>query len=189
MISITIEGQKYSWSCNNTRRTAQTFLPSFCSGDLPQQGAWMNCLSEDPLALFWLHSELPRLARSSHPFIRSLKLSENESSRWKRRMGSFAANSAGSDRKKWGKSLHTSQHKLASASEKPTVIFRGMREEIWIELTVPMCSSWRWSSITKTGCFYCSRFFSKANSVLGQARYLAKIWRSAAEDHLVYRGS
>lgn len=85
MASITIKGWKYSWSCNNTRRTAQTFLPSFCSGDLPQQGAWdvhsswMNCLSEDPLALFWLHSELPRLARSRHPFIRSLKLSENES--------------------------------------------------------------------------------------------------------------
>lgn len=185
------------------------------------------------------------------------------------------------------KSLHTPQHKLASASEKPTVIFRGMREEnlgrnkvnsngtlqsvvkilarmlcrsprtcmqekmnqtkvcviiykgnisvfraqifirwnllcsgilhfsdcknlvfqggntklqgdgclainpneIWIELSVPTCFSWRWSSITKTGWFYCSRFFSNAHNVLGQASYLPEIWRSAAEDHLVCRSS
>lgn len=52
---------------------------------------------------FWLHSERTRLARSRHPLIRSLKLSENESPLWKRRTGGFAANSAGSDSRKWGK--------------------------------------------------------------------------------------
>lgn len=62
------------------------------------------CLSEEPLSLsFGCTVKLLWLAQSRHLFIRSLKITRNELYHGEEGMGTFALNSAGSNRRKRGK--------------------------------------------------------------------------------------